>query len=84
MEIQEKSKTAIFEFDIGEKSSIIYNSLLPETGRDIPRSKFNLFVKNDKLFLEIKSDDINSLRAAINSYLRWIECSIKICDSVNG
>ena len=34
-----------------------------------------------KLLLEIKSPDISTLRAAINSYLRLISASIRICEA---
>lgn len=34
-----------------------------------------------KLLLEIKSSDISTLRAAINSYLRLISASLRICEA---
>lgn len=34
-----------------------------------------------KLLLEIKSHDISTLRAAINSYLRLISATLRICEA---
>ena len=34
-----------------------------------------------KLLLEIKSHDLSTLRAAINSYLRLISASLRVCEA---
>ncbi|MCL2550003.1 MAG: hypothetical protein FWE78_03595 [Methanimicrococcus sp.] len=52
----------------------IYKSLLPETNESISdRSVISLTVENDALVLKIVSNDIISLRSALNTWLRLIQ-----------
>ncbi len=66
-------------FDNNHDAEIIYNSISPElsfTRND--RSKTNIEINDNNLTITIHSTDIASLRASINSYVRWINLSIKI------
>ncbi len=62
----------------------IYQALAPETKHSIgPRSKITIRLRGKSLQLTASAKDISALRAAINSYLRWVTGSadlIRIAD----
>ena len=60
----------------GKIAHVVTRSLLPEMDRKIPRTKVNLKEDENAIRLEIQAQDVNALRAAINSYLRWMKVSI--------
>lgn len=68
----------IFYFDSKKEALIVKNSLFPEVKHKIPKSEITISVIENKLFLNIKSEDTSSLRAACNSYLRWIDTALKV------
>ncbi|HEX17370.1 MAG TPA: hypothetical protein ENG60_03035 [Thermoplasmatales archaeon] len=61
------------EFDSEEDLEIIFKSVEPEVKKKIPRTVVGMRKAGNKMILEISSDDTSSLRAACNSFLRWIE-----------
>jgi len=70
-------KKATFTFVLNEKTSdIVAKSLLPESKRNLPRTKVEIKNKKNKLILSITADDVSALRAGINSYLRWIKTAV--------
>lgn len=52
-------------------------ALLPEMGQS-RRFRAALKVEGRKLILEVDADDLSALRAALNSYLRWISLIEKL------
>jgi tRNA threonylcarbamoyladenosine modification (KEOPS) complex Pcc1 subunit len=62
----------------------IYNSLLPET-RQSPgyRSKTSVDRRDNVLRLRIKADDIVALRAASNTFLRFVAVAMKTLNVVS-
>lgn len=68
--------TILIEFEFGDKAELVYESLKPEL-QAVPseRSKVELDVKGQRLDLMITAEDIISLRAAINTWLRLIKIS---------
>ena len=67
-------KSATISIKKSEASAdVVARSLHPETKRDIPRSEVK--IKEDETFvcIEITAKDTSSLRAALNSYLRWMK-----------
>ncbi len=50
----------------------VYGALSPEAGRDIPRTKVRASMDAGALVLKVEATDLSALRAALNSYLRWI------------
>lgn len=69
----------IVDFDSRDEAEIIYNSISPEIEyEDNDRSKAIISLKDNSIVISIRSKDIVSLRASINSYIRWINLSIKI------
>ncbi len=69
---------AEFEFDLGDNAWIIYESLLPELGEDYQRTKANLRLNDGTIFLSIEANDIISMRAALNGWLRLIKISCEM------
>lgn len=60
----------------GKIADVVAKSLLPETERNIPRTNVNLKEDEHAIHFEIHAEDVNALRAAINSYLRWMKVSV--------
>ena len=61
------------EFQSEKVARIIYKALLPEVN-SLPsgRVKVNLSTNKNILSIETSALDTTALRAAVNSYLRWI------------
>jgi tRNA threonylcarbamoyladenosine modification (KEOPS) complex Pcc1 subunit len=57
-------------------ADVVTKSLLPETERHIPRTKVDIREVGDVIQIELMADDTNALRAATNSYLRWMKVTI--------
>ena len=54
-------------------AEVIAGSLSPELGERIPRTAISVHSRNqDELVVEIEAEDQNALRAALNSYIRWM------------
>lgn len=64
-----------FELDKSARK-IVYLSLLPELGRTVPRTDVGVSETDSGITLSIDAEDSNALRAALNSYLRWINSII--------
>lgn len=60
----------------GKIADVVAKSLLPEMERKIPRTQVNLREDEHAICLEIQAEDVNALRAAVNSYLRWMKVSV--------
>jgi tRNA threonylcarbamoyladenosine modification (KEOPS) complex Pcc1 subunit len=67
-----------FNFDSDEEANIVAKSIQPEIDHKIPKTKINTKINNKSFSLEIASKDVSSLRAACNSYLRWINTAVKV------
>ena len=72
----------VFTFDSEEEVRIISISLMPEIKQKIPKTNVKLSVFKNKFFLEIEAKDTSSLRAACNSYLRWINTALNVKKTV--
>jgi tRNA threonylcarbamoyladenosine modification (KEOPS) complex Pcc1 subunit len=77
-----KTARFVFNFDSEDEASIIADALNPEIKQKIPKTnvKVNLSGKTFSIHLEAK--DISSLRAACNSYLRWINTALNVKKTV--
>lgn len=67
--------SAILEVTFKEEkhAQIAFQTILQETTRIISlRSQSSLTIENNKLRVEIYSKDLTSLRATLNSYLKWL------------
>jgi KEOPS complex subunit Pcc1 len=69
---------AEFEFDFGANGRIIYESLLPELKEEYQRTRSDLRLEQDILILNVEANDIVSMRAALNGWLRLIKISCEM------
>jgi len=70
-----KASTVItLNFPSKRHLEMVLKALKPEIERHqfMRRSKVNVSSKQNNLILNFKAEDTSALRAAINSYLRWI------------
>ena len=65
-------------FDEAQTASIIHSSLLPELSKNIPQTNINVNHSSRKLTLIISAQTTPVLRAAINSYSRWIQTAVQV------
>ena len=64
-------------------SEIIDESLAPEVERPTSeRSKVNVSVDDGVVTISIEASDVAALRAAINSYLRWVGAILDVVETV--
>jgi len=73
-----KNATFIFNFDSNEEAKLVAKSLSPEIKHKIPKTNIEISISKDTLSLKIESKDVSTLRAACNSYLRWINTALKV------
>ena len=72
----------VLVFDSEEEARIVAESLSPEIKNKIPKTKVEVSLSNKTFSLEIEAKDISSLRAACNSYLRWIKTALDVKKTV--
>lgn len=77
-----KRATFTFIFDSNDEARVIVESLKPEIKHKIPKTKAKISLSNKTLNLEIEAKDVSSLRAACNSYLRWINTALDVKKTV--
>ena len=53
-------------------AGIVAGALSPELAEKIPRTSVSVQKGEDEVLVNIEADDQNALRAALNSYIRWI------------
>ncbi len=63
------------EIKIEKNANIIYNALRHE---EAPRCRIKFELKGDRLIIKIEAKNISNLRAALNSFLRWIDMIEKL------
>ena len=72
----------IFNFDSKEEARIIAGALQPEIKHKIPKTEVKVTLSDKTFSLEITSNDVSSLRAACNSYLRWVNTALDVKKTV--
>ena len=77
-----KKASFVFKFDSAEEAKIIAEALDPEIKHKIPKTKVEVSLSDKKFFLSIEAKDVSSLRAACNSYLRWINTALNVKKTV--
>lgn len=73
---------AEFVFRVEDKKSAqdIFRALSPEMEDEIHRSNVDLVLYEDGVRLELKGDDVVSLRAALNTWMRLIKIAFEMVD----
>jgi tRNA threonylcarbamoyladenosine modification (KEOPS) complex Pcc1 subunit len=77
-----KTARFVFNFDSSEEARIVSESLNPEIKNKIPKTKVKVSLSVKTFSIEIDAKDISSLRAACNSYLRWINTALNVKKTV--
>jgi len=77
-----KKACFVFSFDSSDEAKIIAESLDPEIKNKIPKTKVDVRLLDKQFFLNIEAKDTSSLRAASNSYLRWINTALNVKKTV--
>jgi tRNA threonylcarbamoyladenosine modification (KEOPS) complex Pcc1 subunit len=77
-----KNAKFIFNFDSKKEANIIFETLRPEVKHRIPKTNIEITLSGKEISLEISTNDISSLRAACNSYLRWINTALNVKKTV--
>lgn len=68
---------------IGSLPELLERSLLPEAERPTSeRSSVSLASNEEVLKILIEASDVIALRAAFNSYLRWVSAILDVVDAV--
>lgn len=67
-----------FRFSTIKEAKLVVASLSPEIEDKISKTNIVLTQHNNSLVLHIQARDTSSLRAACNSYLRWIHTALKV------
>jgi len=62
----------------GPEARLVYQSLRPEAGRDVPKARVRLRSERGRIVLTIDAEDTGALRAAVNSYLRWADVAARV------
>ena len=77
-----KTARFVFNFDSSEEARIIAESLDPEIKNKIPKTDVKVNLSGKNFLIDIEAKDISSLRAACNSYLRWINTALNVKKTV--
>ena len=77
-----KKACFVFGFDTSKEASIVANSINPEIKNKIPKTKVDTKLSGKTFSITIEAKDLSSLRAAINSYLRWINTALTVKKTV--
>jgi len=77
-----KNACFVFDFDTADEAKIIAESLDPEIKHKIPKTNIEVSLSEKKFILKIEANDVSSLRAACNSYLRWINTALNVKKTV--
>ena len=73
--------TVKFEFKSEKALEVVFNALKPETlSAPTRRSRAYVGVDGKTLTLRFEAKDTTALRAALNSYLRWVRLIVEILD----
>jgi len=80
-----KAKATIrLRFASEKQLSALINALTPEVQKQIGiRSKVDLSRDGQALVLNVEAQDTVALRAALNSYLRWINSTKNVLETVD-
>jgi len=68
----------VFGFDSIKEAKVIAESLQPEIKHKIPKTNVDVSSSEKTFSLSIEAKDVSSLRAACNSYLRWINTALNV------
>jgi len=68
----------VFDFNSTEEARVVTKSLNPEIKNKIPNTNVTISTLEKTFYLDIRAKNVNSMRAACNSYLRWINTALDV------
>ena len=78
------SATIRLQFSSKKQLSALISALTPEVHKQIgARSKTTLAHDVQSLILNVEASDTVALRAALNAYLRWINSTVNVFETVD-
>ena len=63
-------------------ASHVAKAIGPEAGREIPRTRAEVGHGEGSMTLVLDADDLSALRAALNSYIRWMSIAENMSQTV--
>lgn len=75
--------TATLSIDF-KRPSVLLHAMAPELGREVPRTSARARMERGRVVLSIEARDLSALRAALNSYLRWIRIVRDVMEITGG
>ena len=67
-----------------QNPGLVENALRPETASEMSRTKVTLEAGESDLTITIDSEDVTALRAALNSYIRWLKLAMDTEETIGG
>jgi KEOPS complex subunit Pcc1 len=65
-------------------SDLLIQTLKPETATDLPRTKVEIGTEEGGLVIRVMAEDATALRAALNSYIRWLKLALDTEEVIGG
>ena len=62
----------------GPDAAVVRAALMPEAGRDIPKARVRVAGTARAVRILVEAEDTGTLRAALNSYLRWADVALRV------
>ena len=62
----------------GPGAAVVRAALRPEAGRDIPKARVTIAGSGRTVAIAVRAEDTGTLRAALNSYLRWADVALGV------
>ena len=74
----------LFSYPDPATARAVAGALSPEAAvSEVPKTRATISVEQGRLRVAIHADDLPSLRAAVNSYLRWIDAAQRAVDAAH-
>ncbi len=75
--------TVRLTFESGKKLKSLMDALTPEVKRQVGvRSKVTMVANRHSLVLNVEAEDTVALRAALNTYLRWVNSTLNVLEKI--
>ena len=55
----------------------VHGALSPETQAEVPKTRSRVLLEPEGVRVHLAAEDLSSLRAAVNSWLRWVDAAEK-------
>jgi KEOPS complex subunit Pcc1 len=65
-----------------EHADVVVRALSPEMSEKIPRTVVDVSKGEGEVTIRVEADDLTSLRAALNSYIRWANVAEETAEEV--